>query len=136
MILPAYIRAAFPSYASMGESYPAKQRKHAIFRLPTRESEIFFALFNSSTEPVRVQAGLEVGRGSQEVTTLTLAPKQWKSIRLPRDLPERTRGRFDLGKAGLVGGVTLDFFGISNGCNTSFNPPKPLGEALNYLWWS
>ena len=102
---------SIPSYASMGESYPSKQRKHAIFRLPTRESEIFFALFNSSTEPVRVRAGLELGRGSQEVSTLTLEPKQWKSIRLPRDLPEKTRGRFDLGKAGLVGGVTLGYEG-------------------------
>ena len=47
-----------PSYGVMAESeaYKGRHRKHALFRLPTDETEIFFAVFNSSEETINVAA--------------------------------------------------------------------------------
>ena len=109
-----------PSYGGVAESYGAltesesykrRHREHALFRLPTDDTEVFFALFNSSNERIDVTAHLEIGGKSEQVAKVTLGPKQWKSVRLPRDLPAESSGKLTLGRKGLVGGVTLEYEG-------------------------
>ncbi|MBK9168672.1 MAG: hypothetical protein IPM24_14555 [Bryobacterales bacterium] len=105
-VIMAERRVAY-SVESFAPNPGRSRQQHAVFWLPTRQSEIFVAVHNTSDEPVRVLPEITAGRNSAALPAIDLAPRGFASFRLPGANDGGLFAPLAAQRPGVIGGITL-----------------------------
>lgn len=75
------------SVESFAPTARGTNEKHGVFWLPMRSAEIFFAVYNSSDETIKVRPELTFDGARSELDVIVLSPRGFGKVRMPGPHP-------------------------------------------------